>query len=165
MSGKLVPALIAGVVTAIIFFIFQIIGDYVPFVTCCTCIVFPVIGGLLAMFIYSRNADVVDPKTGAIVGLIAGVVHALLYAVFSPIKAYFQWNMMQAQLMQASKQFGVRIEPDMLIISLIVSIVLVIILIIGLYAVGGLIGGSVFKKGSTAQNPLEPPAPPPSYGV
>lgn len=163
MSGKLVPALIAGVATFIISFIL----GFIPFVSCCACLM-PLVGGFFAVFLYSNNADFLDPKTGASVGLIAAVVHFVMSLVIQPIVILIRWNAMQAEWARAMEEFrrnGMPVEGTMVIVAIIVVVIVAIALIFGLYAVGGLIGGSVFKKGGSAQKPFEPPMPPASYGV
>lgn len=163
MSGKLVPALIAGIAT---FFVSFILG-FIPFVSCCACLM-PLVGGFFAVFLYSNNADFLDPKTGASVGLMAAAVHFVLSLIVNPIVFLIQRNTIQARWDLMIREFernGMRVEGGAVIVAIIVVVIAIIALIFGLYAVGGLIGGSVFKKGGSAQQPFEPPMPPSSYGV
>lgn len=163
MSGKLLPALIAGFATFIISFIMGLI----PIVGCCA-IIMPVVGGLFAVFLYSNNANVLTPGVGTGVGLMAGGVHAVLSILINPIVLYIRWNTMQMQLeplMEQMRRNGMPMEGTGLIVLIIISIVIGIAIVLGLYALGGLIGGAIFKKQDQSQTPFEPPMPPPSYGV
>lgn len=160
MSGKLVPALIAGVAT---FFVSFIIG-LVPVVGCCA-LIMPIIGGIFAVFLYSNKASIVSPGAGASVGLMAGGVHGILTLVITPITIFLQWATLQAQIEEATRRSNINIEGGALIALIVVALIIGIVLIIGLYALGGLIGGAIFKKEGQQSSNFEPPMPPSSYGV
>lgn len=163
MSGKLLPALIAGVGTFIISFILGLI----PVVGLCACFM-PLIGGAFAVFLYSNKASIVNAGTGASVGLMAGGVHALLSVVVTPISLFIQWNKLQSQLepsLRELKRNGVNLEGGTLIVAIAVGLIIGLILILGLYALGGLIGGAIFKKEEQQTTSYTPPMPPTSFGV
>lgn len=163
MSGKLVPALIAGVAT---FFVSFIIG-LIPIVGCCA-LIMPIVGGIFAVFLYSNKADIVSPGAGASVGLMAGGVHTLLSLIVNPIVIFIRWNTMMLQLEPSMRQLrrsGINLEGGVLIIAIIIVAIIGIAVVLGLYALGGLIGGAIFKKEGQQSSNFEPPMPPSSYGV
>jgi hypothetical protein len=163
MSGKLIPAIIAGVVTFIISFILGLI----PIVGLCACFM-PLVGGVFAVFLYSNKASIVNAGTGASVGLMAGGFHTLLSLIVTPISLFIQWNRLQAQLepsLRELKRSGINLEGGTLIIAIAVVLILGIVLLLGLYALGGLIGGAIFKKEGQQSTPYTPPMPPTSFGA
>lgn len=167
MSGKLIAAIIAGVVTFIVSFIIGLISNFVPLVSCCVCFM-PIVGGIFAVFLYSNKASLVNPGGGASVGLMAGGVHALLSVVVTPISLFIQWNRLQAQLEPSLRELrrnGINLEGGMLIIAIAVGLIIGLILILGLYALGGLIGGAIFKKEEQQPPSYSPPMPPTSFGA
>ncbi|GEM_PF-3061613 len=167
MSGKLLPAIIAAVVTFIIAIIISIAGSFIPFVGCCNCVT-PIIGGLFAAFLYSNKAEVMTPGSGAGVGILAGVIYAIFSLLITPISIYLQWDKLQLQIEQLSRQFkssGMNLDGPVLIIAIVVGAILGIGIIIGLFALGGLLGGVFFKKENQPQPNYNPPMPPQSFGI
>lgn len=163
MSGKLLPALIAGVVTFIVSFIMGLI----PFVACCA-IIMPIVGGIFAVFLYSNKANVLNAGSGASVGLMAGGVHAILSMIVTPISLFIQWNTIMAQMEPSLRQLrssGINLEGGTLIIAIVVVMIIGLAIILGLYAVGGLIGGAIFKKEAQPTDSYSPPMPPTSFGA
>jgi len=166
MSGKLLPAIIAAVITIITVVIIGIAGQFIPFVGCCNCAM-PVIGDLFAAFLYSNKAAVMNPGSGASVGVLAGVIYSIMSLLIVPISLYIQWNKLQLQFEQMTEQFrrsGMNIEGTTLIIAIVIGSILGIAIVIGLFALGGVLGGVFFKKDSQPESSYNPPMPP-SFGA
>ena len=166
MSDKLIPAIIAGVVTFIIAFAIGLLSRFAPFIGCCNCLV-PIAGGIFAVFLYSNKADVITPSSGASVGLLAGAVYCIISLFVTPISLFLQWNTMQAQLAPSLRELrrnGIDLDGGTLIIAIIVMVIVGLAVFIGLYALGGLIGGNIFKKENQPSS-FEPPMPPSSYAA
>ena len=163
MNNKLKPALIGGVLTGVL--------SVIPFVSAANlcCCLWAVLGGMLATYLYVKNSPTpAGAGDGAVLGVIAGAVGAVIYVVLGiPIALAMgptMRNMIvslmenvdprQAELMrQQFEAQGNAIAP--LIIQALVIAALIFVFAI----LGGLLGIPIFEKRKGA------PPPPPSFNA
>jgi hypothetical protein len=159
--SKLQPALIGGLVTGVLS-----AGTFlipVPLANWCCCL-WGVIGGVLAVYLYVKRSPVpVKTGDGAIIGLLAGGIGALVYILIVFPASYFVIDpeVLQAQIEERMRRQGQQfdIRPYWGLFLFLVVFVFGIILTV-LSLIGGLIGVPIFEKrnGSAA-----PPPPPQNY--
>lgn len=147
----------------------------------CMCCALVVAGGFVAAYLYSRPCkDAGVPfaaGNGALVGLIAGVIHAVVATVVS---ALAQLALGAGDWQQMMDQFGSQMDPAAMeqVSRFMESTGPVVMVLIGLLmwllagtvfsTIGGAIGGAVFKQEPPAAPPAmipppcsDPPPPPP----
>jgi len=162
------PALIGGGVFGFL--------SGVPFVGAlnCLCCALVIAGGFVAAYLYSRPCkDAGVPFTagnGALVGLVAGVVHAVVATVVSSLA---QLALGGGDWQQMMDQFGGQMDPEAMeqitrfmestgpFVMVLIGLLLWLVLGAVFSTIGGAIGGAVFKQ----EPPAAPPAmtPPPPY--
>lgn len=159
--GKLQPALIGGVVMGVLAVTTAMIP--VPLASWCCCL-WGVLGGVLAVYIYvQRSPTPVRVGDGAILGLMAGAIGALVYTLIVFPITYFVIDpeIVQAQirerLRRSGSDFDIRPYWGMF---LFLGVLIGGLFLAVLSLLGGLIGVPIFekRKGDAA------PPPPPNLG-
>ena len=163
MNNKLKPALIGGVVIGVL--------SVIPFVSAANlcCCLWAILGGMLATYLYVKNSPTpASAGDGAVLGVIAGAVGAVLSLILGiPIAlamgpvmrnmiVSLMQNIDQRQAEMMRQQFeaqGTAIAP-IIIQSLIGAGLLFVFAILG-----GLLGVPIFEKRKGA------PPPPPPYNA
>jgi hypothetical protein len=159
--SKLVPGLIGGVIAGILSTFADFMSPDVFVIFSFFCILWALIGGAIAsMFYIKRSPTPVRTGEGAVVGLIAGAVGAVLYlAVATPIAYAIHGDYIQ---MVASQQ------PEKITAGTFFALTGVAgaVTIFAFSVIGGLIGVPIFEKRKAAQMGVPPPPPPmPDYGA
>lgn len=145
--NKLKPALLGGLIVGIL--------SAIPFLNYCCCI-WGIGGGLLAGMLYIKSAPVpVKVGEGAVVGVLTGIVGAILYFLISVPIGYF---LSSAQLEETLVRAGVQLPPGVsgLLLFVLAGLLGGLFLLV-LSIIGGLIAVPIFEKRKDA-----PPPPPPS---
>lgn len=157
--SKFQPALIGGVALGILSGITFLIP--VPLANWCCCL-WGILGGALAVYVYiKRSPTPVRVGDGAILGLLAGGIGALIYMVIAFLVIYFITDpeVLQAQIEERMRRQGQQfdIRPYWGLFLLLIVFIFGIILTV-LSLIGGLIGVPIFEK---RQGNVAPPPPPP----
>jgi hypothetical protein len=145
--NKLKPALLGGLIVGIL--------SAIPFLNYCCCI-WGIGGGLLAGMLYIKSAPVpVKVGEGAVVGVLTGIVGAILYFLISVPIGYF---LSSAQLEETLVRAGVQLPAGVsgLLLFALAGLLGGLCLLV-LSIIGGLISVPIFEKRKDA-----PPPPPPS---
>ena len=147
--NKLKPALLGGLIVGVL--------SAIPVLTYCCCI-WGIGGGGLASFLYIRSSPVpVKIGEGAVIGVLTGVVGAVLYFIIGVPLAYF---ISGAQLEDTLRQAGVQLPPNVSgLVLFVLSGLVVGLLLIVLSIIGGLISVPIFEKRNDG-----PPPPPINVG-
>ena len=152
--GKFVPGLIGGVVAGIL----SLFADFLPpspfIIFSFFCILWAIIGGALAARLYiNRSSTPVRQGEGAVCGLIAGAIAAVIYLALDTTVAYSIHGeyiemvaRMQGQKMTAGAFF-------------MVTGVAGAFTIFGASVVGGIIGVALFEKRKPYHTSVPPPPP------
>jgi hypothetical protein len=158
LPGKFVPALIGGAVTGVLSLLAGFFSPDVFIVFSFFCIVWAIIGGALAAHLYvKRSPFPVRSGEGAIIGLIAGAIAALIYlAIDTPIAYALHGDYIE---MVATQQ------PERISAGAFFALsgLLGAATILGFSIIGGLIGVAMFEK--RKPYPVTMPPPPPGYGT
>ena len=145
--NKLKPALLGGLIVGIL--------SSIPLLNYCCCI-WGIGGGLLAGMLYIKSAPVpVKVGEGAVVGVLTGIVGAILYFLISvPIGYFLSSAQLEETLVRAGVQLPAGVSGILLFVlgGLIGGLILLVLAVIG-----GLISVPIFEKRKDA-----PPPPPPS---
>lgn len=162
MNNKMKPAIIGGIVVGLLSAI-----PFVNIVNVCCCF-WAILGGALASYMYIKASPTpVKPGDGAVLGLLAGVVGALIYIVIGIPLGILMGNTMmslisglmgsidprQAEMMRAQMQAGQSI------ISHILRGLFSAFLLLIFSTLGGLLGIPIFEKRKGG-----PDLPPPPQG-
>jgi hypothetical protein len=171
--AKLQPALLGGVVMGVL--------SALPLIQaancCCAWVLFG--GGLAAYLMQQNHPFPITAGDGAIVGLLAGVIGAVVWAVLSvpiglmmgPIQAAFFERMLE-NVRDVPPEFRVMIESMRtggfeMGIGTIAAFVGMLIAGVGVGAVfgavGGLLGAVIFRKNEPPAPPPPPPVPSPAW--
>lgn len=145
--NKLKPALLGGLIVGIL--------SAIPFLNYCCCI-WGIGGGLLAGMLYIKSAPLpVKVGEGAVVGVLTGLVGAILYFIISVPIGYF---LSSAQLEEALTRAGVQLPAGLsgLLLFVLAGLMGGACLLV-LSIIGGLISVPIFEKRKDG-----PPPPPPS---
>ena len=145
--NKLKPALLGGLIVGIL--------SAIPFLNYCCCI-WAIGGGVLAGFLYIKSSPVpVKVGEGAVVGVLTGIVGAILYFLISVPIGYF---LTSAQLEETLVRAGVQLPAGVsgLLLFVLAGLLGGLCLLV-LAIIGGLISVPIFEKRKDA-----PPPPPPS---
>ena len=145
--NKLKPALLGGLIVGIL--------SAIPFLNYCCCI-WGIGGGVLAGFLYIKSAPIpVKVGEGAVLGVLTGLVGAVLYFIIGVPIAYF---LSGAQMEEALRTAGVQLPAGVsgLMLFVLSGLIGGLILIV-LAVIGGLISVPIFEKRKDG-----PPPPPPS---
>ena len=161
--SKLQPALLGGLAIGVL--------SALPFINiancCCAWILF---GGALASYLMQQNHPLpITAGDGAVVGLMAGGVGAVVWALISlPIN--MAMGPFQAQIMERVLQNTGDIPPelrgfiegmrgaDAVGVGLVLGFIAMLFFGLVFGMIGGLLGAVIFKK-----NPPPPPPPPPAF--
>lgn len=161
-ASKLQPALIGGGVMGALAIVTAMIP--VPLASWCCCL-WGVLGGVIAVYVYvKRSPTPVRMGEGAILGLMAGAVGGLIYALIAFPITYFAIDpeivqaQIEARLRQSGTEFDIR---PYWVWFLLLSVFLGGIILTILSLIGGLIGVPVFEK---RESNLAPPPPPQNPG-
>ncbi len=145
--NKLKPALLGGLIVGVL--------SAIPFLNYCCCI-WGIGGGLLAGFLYIKSAPVpVKVGEGAVIGVLAGIVGAVLYFAISVPVGYF---ISGANLEETLRTAGVQLPQGIsgLLLFVVGGLVGGLCLLV-LSIIGGLISVPIFEKRKDGM-----PPPPPS---
>ncbi|MDX6696521.1 MAG: hypothetical protein QOF02_4124 [Blastocatellia bacterium] len=159
-AGKLQPALIGGVMIGVLSIGTQMIP--VPAASWCCCL-WGALGGVVAVYLYVKRSPVpVRVGDGAILGLMAGGIGALVYALIALPITYFVvdpeqlQSLIEARLRRSGSQFDIRPYWGWL---LLLGVIIQGCFLAVLSLLGGLLGVPIFEK-----RKAEPaPPPPPQY--
>ena len=156
--GKFVPGLIGGAIAGIL----SLLAGFLPpdafVIFSFFCVVWAFIGGAVASKLYiNRSPTPVRTGEGAVMGLIAGAIGALIYlALDTPIAYAIHGDYIQ---MVANQQ------PDKISAGAFFALTGLAgaATILGFSVIGGLVGVPMFEKRKTYHTSMPPP--PPGYGV
>ena len=145
--NKLKPALLGALIVGIL--------SAIPLVQYC-CLFWGIGGGILAGFLYIKSSPTpVRVGEGAVVGVLTGIIGAVLYFIIGVPLAYF---ISGAQLEETLTRAGVQLPAGVsgLLVFVIYGLIIGVILLV-LSIIGGLISVPIFEKRKDV-----PPPPPPS---
>lgn len=164
MNNKLKPAIIGGVVVGLLSAI-----PFVNLLNICCCL-WAIIGGVLASYLYIKASPTpVKPGDGAVLGVLSGVVGALIYIVIGiPLSILVGATMVslvsrmmesvnpsQAELMRQ------QMEAGQTIVGAILRGIFTAFLLVVFATIGGLLGVPIFEKRKAA---ADIPPPPQGFG-
>ncbi len=164
MNNKLKPAIIGGVVVGLLSAI-----PFVNFVNVCCCL-WAILGGALAAHLYIKASPTpVKTGDGAVLGLLAGVVGAVIYIVIGiPLAILVGTTMIalvsrmienvnpgQAEMMRQQMAAG------QTVIGAILRGLFTAFMLIVFSTVGGLLGVAIFEK---RKGSADMPPPPQGFG-
>lgn len=157
-AGKFIPGLIGGAVTGVLSMLAGFLAPDVFIILSFFCIVWAVIGGALAAKLFiQRSVNPVRSGEGAVVGLIAGAIAALIYlAIDTPIAYAIHADYIQLVANQQPERIS---AGAFFALSGLAGAVT----ILGFSIIGGLIGVAMFEKRKGFQPQMPPP--PPGYGT
>jgi hypothetical protein len=157
-SGKFVPALVGGAVAGVLSLLPGFLKADAFVILSFLCVVWALIGGAVAAKLYiNRSPNPVRPGEGAVVGLIAGVIGAIIYLVLdTPVAYAIHGEYIEFVSSQQENKISAGAFFALTGIAGAVTIT-------GFSVLGGLIGVSMFEKRRGAQHTSMPP-PPPGYG-
>ena len=163
MNNKLKPALIGGIVIGVL--------SVIPFVSAANlcCCLWAILGGLLATYLYVKNSPTpASAGDGAVLGVIAGAIGAVIYLVIGIPIAIAMGPVMRNMFVRLMENIDAR-QAEMLrqqfeaqgtAIAPIIIQALVIAALIFVFAIlGGLLGVPIFEKRKGT------PPPPPNFNA
>lgn len=160
MNSKLKPALIGGVIIGVLSAI-----PFVNLVNVCCCL-WAILGGVIASYLYIKSSQTpVGAGEGAILGVLAGAVGAVLYIIIGIPISLLMGSAMTGLVtrlmgsMDPSQAEAMRrqIEASQTVAGAIVNGIITAILLVVFSTLGGLLGIPIFEKRKVA---LAPPPPP-----
>lgn len=163
MNTKLKPAIIGGVVVGLL--------SAIPFVNIpnvCCCL-WAILGGAIASYMYIKSSPIpVKASEGAVLGVLAGLVGAVIYIVIGiplAILAGSAMNGLIVKMMEnadpsTARQMQRQMAGQSILGSIMFGFVWALLLIL-FSTLGGLIGVTIFEKRKGDPNP---PPPPQGYG-
>lgn len=162
--SKFQPALIGGVVLGVLAIGTSLIP--VPMTAWCCCL-WGVLGGVIAVYLYVQRSPVpVRTGDGAMLGLLAGGIGALIYILVDFTRVYFTVDpdFVQAQIEERMRGQGQQfdIRPYWALFLFLIMFIFGIILT-ALSTIGGLIGVPIFEKREAGTTAPPPPPPPQSF--
>ncbi|RLI90349.1 MAG: hypothetical protein DRO89_06015 [Candidatus Altiarchaeales archaeon] len=142
----LVPAAIAGAAVAV----FTAIIDLIPVVSLLNfaCCLWLMAGGVFAVYLLKRGVGKVKLKDGAIVGVLSGVLFAVIETIFSAILMLIGIGANLAAIQQAFWGSGME-APGLVAIGLVAIVFLFVVnLVFGVIfcTIGGVIGAKLFER-------------------
>lgn len=151
--GMFTPALIGGVVAGIL--------SGIPFINCLCCL-WIILGGIVAAYILSKNSAIpLSGSDGAIVGVFAGIIGAVVEFLISiplnPINEAIYRDMMDKITEYAEdvpEWWGSMLEGgwETSIPIILMGLAINVVAFSALGALGGIMGISLFKKKSGPQS-------------
>jgi hypothetical protein len=156
--GKFVPGLIGGAIAGILSLFAGFMSPEVFIIFSFFCVVWAFIGGAVASNLYIKRSSLpVRTGEGAVMGVIAGAIGALIYIVLdTPVAYYIHADYIQMAVNQQPE----KISPGAFFA---LSGLSGAVMIFGFSIIGGLVGVPMFEK-RKGYHPGMPP-PPPGYGV
>jgi len=155
MNDRTKAAIVGGLVAGV--------PSIIPLISTC-CFIWAIAGGFLAVFMYVKKSPTpMSPGDGAKLGLMAGVVGAVIYLIVAvPMMLLGGAANIAAQMQnqggEAAGMAGIAAGLGFAIVFVVAGI------LIGLGAAGGAIGAAVLgRKGPGAGAP--PPPPPTDFGT
>ena len=154
MNDRTKAAIVGGLVAGI--------PSVIPLINTC-CFIWAIAGGFLAVFMYVKNSPApMSPGDGAKLGLMAGVVGAIIYLIVAVPMMLLGGAANIAEQVQrsggeAAGMAGLAAGLGFMVIFVVAGI------LIGLGAAGGAIGAAVLGKGRPGGAP--PPPPPTDFGA
>jgi hypothetical protein len=157
--GKFVPGLIGGAIAGILSLFAGFLSPDVFVIFSFFCVVWAFIGGAVASKLYINRSQIpVRTGEGAVMGLIAGAIGALIYlALDTPIAYAIHGDYIQMVANQQPEKISAGAFFALSGLAGAVTIV-------GFSVIGGLVGVPMFEK-RKGYNTNMPPPPPPGYGV
>ena len=147
--NKLKPALLGGLIVGLL--------SAIPVLNYCCCI-WGIGGGALAGFLYIKSSPVpVKIGEGAVIGVLSGIIGAVLYFIIGVPIAYF---ISGANLEQTLRGAGVQLPLGVSgLLLFVISGLVVGALLLVLSIIGGLISVPIFEK----RKDMPPPPPPQDF--
>ena len=164
MNNKLKPAIIGGVVVGLLSAI-----PFVNLLNICCCL-WAIIGGVLASYLYIKASPTpVKPGDGAMLGVLSGVVGALIYIVIGiPLSILLGATMLSlvSRMLESvnpsqAEQMRQQMEAGQTILSAILRGIFTAFLLIVFSTLGGLLGVPIFEK---RKGVTDLPPPPQGFG-
>jgi hypothetical protein len=157
-TGRFVPGLIGGIATGVLSMLAGFLAPDVFIILSFFCIVWAVIGGALAANLFIKRSPLpVRSGEGAVLGLIAGAIGALIYmAIDTPIAYSIHGDYIQMVSNQQAEKISAGAFFALTGMAGAVTI-------LGFSVLGGLIGVAMFEKRKDYQAGMPPP--PPGYGT
>ena len=147
--NKLKPALLGGLIAGVL--------SSIPLLNYCCCI-WAIGGGALAGFLYIKSSPVpVKVGEGAVIGLLSGIIGAVLYFIIGvPIAYFISGGNIEETLRGTGLQLPAGLSGLMLFVisGLIAGVTLFVLSIIG-----GLLSVPIFEK----RKDVPPPPPPQDF--
>jgi hypothetical protein len=156
--GKFVPALIGGAITGILSLFAGFLDTNAFVILSFFCIVWALVGGAVAASLYvKRSPTPVRSGEGAVVGLIAGTIAALIYLALDTPVAYSMHG--------EAIELAARLQGEKLTAGAFFALTGIAgaVTIAGFSVLGGLIGVAMSEKRKGMMHTSMPP-PPPGYG-
>src|SRR6266403_5337538 len=159
MNNKLKPALIGGVLLGLLSAI-----PVVNLVNICCCL-WALIGGLLASYIYIKNAPVpARAGDGAILGALAGLVGAVIVVIIGIPISIIAGGITRELLIRLienvnpgqAEAIRIQMEAGSTIAGAIVNGIILAVLLVIFSTIGGLLGVPIFEK---RKGSIPPPPP------
>ena len=147
--NKLKPAILGGLIAGVL--------SSIPVLNYCCCI-WSIGGGVLAGFLYIKSSPVpVKVGEGAVIGLLSGIIGAVLYGIIGvPIAYFISGGNIEETLRGTGLQLPAGISGLLLfVISRLIAGVTLLVLSI----IGGLISVPIFEK----RKDVPPPPPPQDF--
>ena len=156
--GKFVPGLIGGAVAGILCLLAGFLPPDAFIILSFFCIVWAAVGGAVAAQVYiKRSPNPVRSGEGAVLGVIAGAIGALIYlALDTPIAYAIHGDYIQMVANQQPEKIS---AGAFFALSGLAGAVT----ILGFSIIGGLIGVAIFEKRKGYHTSMPPP--PPGYGT
>lgn len=147
--NKLKPALLGGLIVGIL--------SSIPLLNYCCCI-WGIGGGVLAGFLYIKSSPVpVKVGEGAVIGLLSGIIGAVLYGIIGvPIAYFISGGNIEEMLRGTGLQLPAGVSGLLIFVisGLIAGVTLLVLSIIG-----GLLSVPIFEK----RKDVPPPPPPQGF--
>ncbi len=147
--NKLKPALLGGLIVGVL--------SSIPLLNYCCCI-WGIGGGALAGFLYIKSSPVpVKVGEGAVIGVLSGIIGAVLYFIIGVPIAYF---ISGANIESTIRGAGVQLPQGVSgLLLFVISGLVVGALLFVLSIIGGLISVPIFEK----RKDVPPPPPPQDF--
>lgn len=162
MNDKLKPAILGGIIVGLL--------SAIPFVNIANvcCCFWALLGGAIATKMYiSASPTPVKAGDGAVMGVLAGVVGAIIYVVIGiPLSIvagaamiHFMSSMFESTNPQVAEMMRQQ-QAAQTVLTAIIRGFIFAILLVGFSTIGGLLGVTIFEK---RKGDFPPPAPPQNF--
>ncbi|HEX8709583.1 MAG TPA: hypothetical protein VF723_15190 [Pyrinomonadaceae bacterium] len=157
--GKFVPGLIGGLVAGLLSFFPNLLSTSAFIIVSFFCVLWAFAGGVVASMLYiKRSQAAVRPGEGALLGVIAGAIGALIYLALDTTVAY---GLHGDYVEMISRAQGNNLSAGAFFAMTGVAGA---VTIIAFAVIGGLVGVPMFEKRRGNMTAATPPPPPPGYG-